>query len=547
LDDIFIKKIEDLYKKKQFEQIKFEISNLEEKDKKSPFIYNIKGIIENLNKNFDQAKSYFQSALKLDQYHIHSLLNLSRISYMDKDFQNIINLLKNYHEKIPENKEVLINLADLSFAAGFLEDALYFHKKLVDSRKFKIADLAALIALFNYSSNYSEEIYKKYCKLYDDILSKKKINYNFNLKDHDKFKIGFLSYDLREHSVGFFLKDFIKELKKRNFIPIAFNLADTQKNKNNFVSELKQSFMEWYDVINLQDEDLSNFIYEKKLYFLIDLAGYTTNRLQVFKNKPVPIQISWLGYCNKTYINEIDYMIADPYVLSEKENKTGQKLIRLKKIWNSLSKLNEVEINELPALSSKYFTFGSFNNFLKISDEILDIWVQILNNIPNSRLMLKSSINGDKNYKNYFLKRIKINLDEERIIFLNYEKDKNKNLEQYNKIDISLDTFPYNGVTTSFESIWMGVPVLTLKGNNFVSRCGYSINKNLNLEQFIAKNKKDYIEKATNLVSDSNLKNLNTLRNTLRKRAMVSPLFNTNELAENFSKELIKISNKDHS
>jgi len=132
-------------------------------------------------------------------------------------------------------------------------------------------------------------------------------------------------------------------------------------------------------------------------------------------------------------------------------------------------------------------------------------------------------------------------------IFLNYEKDKNKNLEQYNKIDISLDTFPYNGNTTSFESIWMGVPVLTLKGNNFISRCGYSINKNLNLEQLIAKDKKDYIEKAINLASSSNLKNLNTLRNSLRKKAMVSPLFNTSELAENFSKELIKLSNRDHS
>jgi predicted O-linked N-acetylglucosamine transferase (SPINDLY family) len=93
----------------------------------------------------------------------------------------------------------------------------------------------------------------------------------------------------------------------------------------------------------------------------------------------------------------------------------------------------------------------------------------------------------------------------------------------------------------------MGVPVLTLKGNNFVSRCGYSINKNLNLEQLIAKDKKDYIEKAINLASSSNLKNLNTLRNSLRKKAMVSPLFNTSELAENFSKELIKISNRDHS
>ena len=93
----------------------------------------------------------------------------------------------------------------------------------------------------------------------------------------------------------------------------------------------------------------------------------------------------------------------------------------------------------------------------------------------------------------------------------------------------------------------MGVPVLTLKGNNFISRCGYSINKNLNLEKLIAKNKKDYIEKAINLASSSNLKNLNTLRNSLRKKAMVSPLFNTSMLAENFSKELIKISNRDHS
>ena len=170
MDDILIKKIEDLYKKKQFEQIKFEISNLEEKDKKNPFIYNLQGIIEIINKNFDQAKSYFQSALKLDQYYIHSLLNLSRISYLDKDFQNIINLLKNYHKKNPGNKEVLVNLANLSFTAGFFEDALYFHKKLVDSGKFEIADLTALIFLFNYSSDYSEEIYKKYCKLYDDIL-----------------------------------------------------------------------------------------------------------------------------------------------------------------------------------------------------------------------------------------------------------------------------------------------------------------------------------------------------------------------------------------
>ena len=157
--------------------------------------------------------------------------------------------------------------------------------------------------------------------------------------------------------------------------------------------------------------------------------------------------------------------------------------------------------------------------------------------------MLKSSVNGDKNYKSYLLKRIKINLNEERIIFLNYVKDKNKSLEQYNKIDITLDTFPYNGNTTSFESIWMGVPVLTLKGNNFISRCGYSINKNLGMDDFIVKNKDEYIAKAVKLVSKSEYEKLNKIRKSLRQKALTSPLFDNTSFAKNFSEKLIQISN----
>ena len=152
------------------------------------------------------------------------MINLSNLSYIDRDFQNIISLLKDYNLKYPENERIILILADLCFSAGFVRDTIYFHKRLIDHGNFNMKDLAALIFLLNYSSEYSEDEYKKYCKIYDDKLLENKIEYDILNNEHDKKKIGFLSYDLREHSVGYFLRDFIKNLKNKNYKPVAFNL-----------------------------------------------------------------------------------------------------------------------------------------------------------------------------------------------------------------------------------------------------------------------------------------------------------------------------------
>ena len=148
MNNIFYKKIEELFKNKQFETIKFEI-------------------IEATNKNKDGAKKYFNLAIELDKYYLQSLINLSNLSYIDKDFQNIIASLKIYHLKYPDNYRVVLILADLCFNAGFVEETIYFHKKLIEIGKYQHKDLAALIFLLNYSDKYSEEEYKKYCKIYD--------------------------------------------------------------------------------------------------------------------------------------------------------------------------------------------------------------------------------------------------------------------------------------------------------------------------------------------------------------------------------------------
>ena len=193
----------------------------------------------------------------------------------------------------------------------------------------------------------------------------------------------------------------------------------------------------------------------------------------------------------------------------------------------------------MPYLRKKIFTFGSFNNFQKISSKTIEIWSKILNN-TNSRLVLKNSITDNEEVKQNLREKFIFNkVKAEQIHILDFQKDRLDHLSLYNDIDLALDTFPYNGVTTTFESVLMGVPVLTLKGFNFNSRCGESINKNLKLENFIAESYDDYYSKALDFYE--NLEYLKNLRKVLRSNAISSPLFDNKNFALIFSKKVKKI------
>ena len=212
------------------------------------------------------------------------------------------------------------------------------------------------------------------------------------------------------------------------------------------------------------NEKIANIVQEQSRYFN-HLIGFTnTNRLKIFNSRVSPIQISWLAYCNTTGLDTIDYLIADNNLILDENNQYSEKIAK-SEIWNSHSGFNfERSFNELPSLNRKNFTFGSFNNFRKISDETINTWSEILNKIENSNLILKSSefCNNE-----ILLEKFKKNGVEDKIQIFNKIdfKEKKNHLNLYKKIDLSLDTFPYNGVTTTFESLWMNVPVLVLKGS----------------------------------------------------------------------------------
>ena len=220
----------------------------------------------------------------------------------------------------------------------------------------------------------------------------------------------------------------------------------------------------------------------------------------------------------------MDYLIADPNLIYENEiDQYSEKVMFLPNIWNC-HKGFEFRRQEYPApvLKNDYITFGSFNNFNKINSSVVKIWSDILKKIPNSKLIIKSPTKKDINYLEDLFDTNNV---KQSISFLPPEKEFINHLNLYQKIDIALDTFPWNGVTTSFESIWMGVPVLTMKGYNFNSRCGESIMKNCKLDFFVASNKEDYIEKAYYL--SQNKKILEEYRLNIFENVLYSPLFNT--------------------
>tara|TARA_B110000459_G_scaffold61788_1_gene69264 strand:- start:150 stop:788 length:639 start_codon:yes stop_codon:yes gene_type:complete len=202
---------------------------------------------------------------------------------------------------------------------------------------------------------------------------------------------------------------------------------------------------------------------------------------------------------------------------------------------------NLPNINNLPAKQNSIFTFGSFNNFAKLSDKTIKLWSKILNN-TNSRLILKT---GSKTsalaFKNILKKFNEHDVQENKILILNKNSSRKEHLSEYNNIDIALDPFPYPGVTTTFEAITMGVPVLTMRGSNFNSRCGESINLNLGMNEFIARDEKDYFDKAVEV--QKNLKKLELLRRSLREKALNSPLFDVNNFTIDFTSILKRVWN----
>ena len=239
---------------------------------------------------------------------------------------------------------------------------------------------------------------------------------------------------------------------------------------------------------------------------------------------------------------EMDYFIGSPETTPKEEEKYYvEKVLRLPEISQCLTVPEfELDVSDLPAKKNNFITFGSFNQLSKINNEVISLWSDILLSVKNSKLFLKSQeLSNKKILEDLKEKFKKFQINHDRLILEGKSKSRKEVLEKYKRIDISLDPFPFQGNTSTCESIWMGVPVLTLKGNRYLFHFGESINSNLNMKEWIADNKENYLEKAIKFSSD--LENLSKIRMRLREEALISPVFDANRFSKHFSKLLWKI------
>ena len=455
------------------------------------------------------------------------------------------NMFRKTEKKFGYHEKLFIHGVDLyNFFCDHEKLRLILKSLLINGTKSK--SILCTYGFFNnYLYHWGKKDYYDYSlkfKNFFPTLETKKLN-EIDFDSNKKIKIGFISCDFINHSVSYNTKPLLENLDKRKFETYGIYLGKS-KDINNPASDITNVFDKWLNLSNHSNQQIINIIQNEKIEILIDQMGLTqASRIEIFNNRVSPIQISWNAFCNTVGFDTIDYILVDNNLIYDDEQQFySEKILRLKNIWNCHSGFNfERKKPTLPYKKNNFITFGSFNNFLKISDEVVDVWGTILNKLKNSQLILKSSYKYDsssilrKFEKNGVTDSIKI-LDR-----ANYPDIKD-HLNLYNSIDISLDTFPYNGVTTSFESLWSGVPVMSLKGFNFNSRCGESILINGDLDFFLATNKDEYIKKC--ILLSENIEKLELEREKLFKNILNTPLFDAKQFANDFKETLLSVYKK---
>lgn len=348
--------------------------------------------------------------------------------------------------------------------------------------------------------------------------------YANELAPERRLRIGYISPDFREHSVAYFMEPLLKG-HDRQAVEV-FCYADVTR-PDMVTARLRGLVDHWLGIVGLSDDEMVERIRADGIDILVDLAGHTArNRLPLFARKPAPVQATWLGYPNTTGLEAIDYRLVDAVTdpAGEADAWASESLVRLESgflCYGGLDRAPEPTVP--PCLETGAVTFGSFNNPIKASAATLNAWGRLLSQAPKARLLLKGRTFGDVVARRLFLARLAergVALD--RVELVPWLPESAAHLALYDRIDIALDPFPYNGVTTTCEALWMGVPVVTLKGDRHAGRVGASLLTQIGLMDLIANSVEDYIEIAVTLAEDTG--RLRDLRRSLRPRLAESPL-----------------------
>ncbi|MDD5757484.1 MAG: tetratricopeptide repeat protein [Desulfobulbaceae bacterium] len=493
------------------------------------------GLTYNLKGELAKAESYYRLASSLDPEMASAHYNLGNLLVSQG---KIVESLACYQRAVqlePENVDALSNIGVAFYELGQMASAIeYFQKALAinpDSSHLHSISVSALHYLDTATSAEILQSAKQWWLAHGRPLYRKILHRNA-VNPTRKLKVGYISPDFREHSIYYFITPLLKAHDRSRFD--IFCYADINR-PDWATEEIKGLSDHWRDITHASDEAVALNIERDGIDLLIDLAGHMTgNRLCVFAQKPAPVQISWLGYPGTTGLPTIDYRLVDTVTDPPGEADQGhsEELIRLPGCFLCYQPpAEDIDPGPPPSLRTGTFTFGSFNNPAKMNPTLLTTWATILRKLPNSHLLLKGKHLNDCGVQNSLLNTFtRLGIDTTRICFSPHLPSRREHLTLYNGIDLCLDTFPYNGTTTTLEALWMGVPVLTLRGDRHASRVGASILQALGRPELITDTQQSYIDAAIRLASDPLA--LAPRGASLRGQLLTSPLCATRRFAE---------------
>lgn len=502
---------------------------------------NMGNVLRDLGK-LDDAVACYRRALEIEPAFAEAHYRLGNAL---RDLGQLDNALASYRKALeikPDFAVAHINLGNILADLGQLDDAINAYRRSLEIKPDFAVALNNLLLAHCYRSDQSAAISLAEARYFGDLVEKQARPYKSwrNAPDPARcLRVGLVSGDLRQHPVGDFIKGVLAELFAQATDRLEVHAYYNHSFADAVTGQIRDCCHGWHSVVGLSDEALAQRIHDDNIDILLDLSGHTANnRLPMFAWKPAPVQCTWLGYLATTGVSAIDYLIADLFTLPETEEKHfTEKIWRLPETYLCFTPPDtDMPVAPLPALANGYITFGCFNNLTKLSNEAVALWAKILQKTPGSRLILKARQLREVSVQQGIMDRFAAHgIGFERIV-LKGSVPQAEYLAPYQQVDIALDPFPYPGITTSIESLWMGVPVLTLAGDSFLSRQGVGILTNIGMHEWIATNADDYVARAISHARD--LQRLADMRNGLRQRVLASPIIDAPRFARNFETAL---------
>ncbi|WP_200157711.1 O-linked N-acetylglucosamine transferase, SPINDLY family protein [Allochromatium vinosum] len=492
--------------------------------------YNNLGTIYRDRAQFDRAIACYDQALERDpeypEAHLNRGVALGELGWLEQS----VTCYQRALELQPTSVATLNNLGKSEMMLGHLDAAQRAYRRALELQPDLSQSFSNLLLCLNYEAGLAREQVFAEHRAFESTQASRITRLpplaHLGQDPERRLRLGFVSGDLRFHSVAYFLLPVLEQLDRERFQVFCYSRSHRQDEVTQVFRGLADA---WLDCPAMPEQELAERIRADGIDLLFDLSGHTgASALRAFAAKPAPVQITWIGYPNTTGLSTMDYRLVDALTdpPGEADAYHTERLIRLPTgflCYRPWSTGFALPVTAPPCLEASHITFGSFNNLSKITPATLDLWVEVMRAVPNARLLLKSHTASDIQVWNRLVASFEsAGIAPERLEFLPRAPSYTEHLEQYSRLDIALDTYPYHGTTTTCEALFMGVPVVTLAGDRHAARVGVSLLTQAGLPEFIADSNADFVTIAVRLAESP--ARLAELRAGLRERLECSPL-----------------------